>query len=88
MLGPQGSCQSVQFAMLAGFVRALWALLLVACSVSAQDLLAELDYGSFKGAYSQQYNISYWQKIPYAAPPLGENRYIRSQPPMPKTHTE
>jgi hypothetical protein len=40
----------------------------------AQDLLASLDYGTFQGAYSAQYNISYWQKIPFAAPPIGENR--------------
>ena len=40
----------------------------------AQDLIAELEYGTFHGAYSEQYNISYWQKIPFAAPPVGENR--------------
>ncbi|KAF9262430.1 carboxylesterase [Marasmius fiardii PR-910] len=44
-------------------------------------LLAETDYGSFQGAYSAQYNISYWQKIPYAAPPVGENRFRGPQPP-------
>ncbi|KAK1512833.1 carboxylesterase [Colletotrichum tamarilloi] len=44
-------------------------------------LLAELDYGNFQGAYSDQYNISYWQKIPYAAPPVGENRFRGPQPP-------
>jgi hypothetical protein len=47
--------------------------LVVRCTY-AQDLVASLDYGTFQGAYSAQYNISYWQKIPYAAPPLGENR--------------
>lgn len=47
------------------------------------DLVAELDYGSFRGARSARYNISYWQKIPYAAPPLGENRFRAPQPPVP-----
>lgn len=45
-------------------------------------LLAETDYGSFQGAYSETYNISYWQKIPYAAPPVGENRFRGPQPPQ------
>ncbi|KAK2046941.1 carboxylesterase [Colletotrichum somersetense] len=47
----------------------------------ATHLVANLDYGSFQGAYSQQYNISYWKKIPYAAPPVGENRFRGPQPP-------
>ncbi|GAB7352546.1 hypothetical protein MBLNU459_g2935t1 [Dothideomycetes sp. NU459] len=46
------------------------------------NLLAELDYGNFTGAYSKQYNISYWQKIPFAAPPVGENRFRAPQPPL------
>lgn len=54
-------------------------LLIVALSLAqlvlAQSLVAHLDYGSFQGAYDVEYNISYWQKIPYAAPPVGENRY-------------
>ncbi|KAK8089569.1 secreted lipase [Apiospora hydei] len=41
--------------------------------VLAQSLVAYLDYGTFQGAYNAEYNISYWQKIPYAAPPVGEN---------------
>lgn len=40
----------------------------------ARDLVVELDYGTFQGAYSEKYNISYWQKIPFAAPPVGKNR--------------
>ena len=51
--------------------------------VLGQNLLARLDYGTFEGAYSQQYNISYWQKIPFAAPPVGENRFRAPQPPVP-----
>ncbi len=58
-------------------------LVLVAPGVLAQDLLVRLDYGTFQGAYSQRYNISYWQKIPFAAPPVGENRFRAPQPPVP-----
>ncbi|CRK45226.1 hypothetical protein BN1723_006527 [Verticillium longisporum] len=47
------------------------------------QLLASLDYGTFKGAYSERYNISYWQRIPFAAPPVGENRFRGPQPPLP-----
>lgn len=57
-------------------------VLLHQSSVLAQTLLAELDYGSFEGAYSEKYNISYWQKIPFAAPPIGENRFRAPQPPL------
>jgi hypothetical protein len=52
---------------------------------AAPQLLAELEYGSFQGAYSAEYNISYWQKIPFAAPPVGENRFRAPQPPIPIT---
>lgn len=38
-------------------------------------LSATLDYGTFRGAYSSAYNISYWTKILFAAPPVGENRF-------------
>lgn len=46
-------------------------------------LEAELDYGTFQGSYSATYNLSYWQKIPFAAPPLGQNRFRGPQPPIP-----
>ena len=56
---------------------------LVASVASAQGtLLATLDYGTFLGAYSNQYNISYWTKIPFAAPPTGQNRFRAPQPPL------
>lgn len=58
-------------------------LLLLSCLVSAQDLLASLDYGTFQGAYSSTYNISYWQKIPFAQPPTGALRFRGPQPPLP-----
>ncbi|KAI0913716.1 carboxylesterase [Ustulina deusta] len=51
----------------------------------SQVLTATLDYGTFRGAYSPTYNISYWQKIPFAAPPIGQNRFRAPQPPIPIT---
>ncbi|KAJ2901967.1 carboxylesterase [Zalerion maritima] len=51
------------------------------------DLLAELSYGSFKGAYDETYNISYWQKIPFAAPPTRENRFRAPQAPLKENGT-
>lgn len=59
----------------------LAALTTVASAVSARHLLADLDYGTFQGAYSSEYDIQYWQKIPYAAPPVGQNRFRAPQPP-------
>jgi hypothetical protein len=50
-------------------------------SVFGQDLTAALDYGTFQGSYSARYNISYWRKIPFAAPPIGVNRFRAPQPP-------
>ncbi|KAI9155070.1 Para-nitrobenzyl esterase [Paramyrothecium foliicola] len=62
----------------------LLSLLTLAAAAPADDtLLAALDYGSFQGAYSARYNISYWQRIPYAAPPTGQNRFRAPQPPLP-----
>lgn len=58
-------------------------LSLLSCLASAQSLLATLDYGAFRGAYSPAYNISYWQKIPFAAPPTGALRFRGPQPPAP-----
>ncbi|KAJ4396967.1 hypothetical protein N0V93_001190 [Gnomoniopsis smithogilvyi] len=58
-------------------------LSLLSCHASAQDLRATLDYGTFDGAYSATYNISYWQKIPFAQPPIGPLRFRGPQPPLP-----
>ncbi|EME84509.1 uncharacterized protein MYCFIDRAFT_152730 [Pseudocercospora fijiensis CIRAD86] len=63
----------------------IW-LLLAALSGAQENLIAHLDYGSFKGAYSSEYNISYWQKIPFAAKPIGPNRFRAPQPPEPITN--
>lgn len=41
---------------------------------------AQLDYGTFRGAYSAADNITYWKTLPYAAPPVGENRFRTPQP--------
>ncbi|KAM3086692.1 hypothetical protein ACMFMG_000817 [Clarireedia jacksonii] len=50
--------------------------------VFSQTLTASLDYGTFQGAYSSKYNITYYQKIPFAAPPVGNNRFRAPQPPL------
>ncbi|TLS27385.1 hypothetical protein PpBr36_05297 [Pyricularia pennisetigena] len=50
-------------------------------SPTIQELTVALDYGSFQGGYSADYNISYWQKIPFAAPPVGALRFRGPQPP-------
>ena len=52
----------------------------------AIQLTASLEYGTFQGSYSPEYNISYYRKIPYAAPPVGENRFRAPQPPIPITN--
>ncbi|KAK4215976.1 carboxylesterase [Rhypophila decipiens] len=46
------------------------------------QLIAALDYGTFKGSYSKEFNITYYQKIPFAAPPTGQNRFRAPQPPL------
>jgi len=58
-------------------------LALTSSSLAQGTLVAELDYGTFSGAYSSTYNISYWQRIAFAAPPVGENRFRAPQPPLP-----
>lgn len=59
---------------------------LLSSALAQGTLLADLDYGSFSGAYSSTYNISYWQRIPFAAPPTGENRFRAPQPPLALTN--
>ena len=64
----------------------LFVLSLFMRPIYGQDLVASLDYGTFQGSYSSTYNISYWRKIPFAAPPTGENRFRAPQPPIPLTN--
>lgn len=64
----------------------LWLISLAPISYAAPTLVAQLDYGTFVGSYSSTYNISYWQKIPFAAPPVGENRFRAPQAPIPITN--
>ncbi|KAI0189344.1 carboxylesterase [Xylaria flabelliformis] len=52
----------------------------------SQVLTAALDYGTFRGAYNPIYDITYWQRIPFAAPPVDQNRFRAPQPPLPITH--
>ncbi|RMZ72124.1 carboxylesterase [Pyrenophora seminiperda CCB06] len=48
--------------------------------------IVELDYGSFLGASSSQYNLTYYRKIPFAASTSGQNRFRAPQPPLPITN--
>ena len=59
---------------------------LITSVLSQGTIVAPLDYGTFAGAYSGEYNISYWQKIPFAAPPTGSNRFRSPQSPLPITN--
>ncbi|RAH70447.1 putative carboxylesterase [Aspergillus aculeatinus CBS 121060] len=61
-------------------------LCLLALFVSAINAyeapLVTLGYGIFQGSYDATYNLSYFRKIPFAAPPTGENRFRAPQPPL------
>ena len=68
-------------------MRFLSALALVIASLATlskayDDPLIHLDYGSFQGRYDTTYNLSYFRKIPFAAPPTGRNRFRAPQPPL------
>ncbi|KGO73825.1 Carboxylesterase, type B [Penicillium italicum] len=54
----------------------------VTASTAWENPQVSLDYGSFKGQYDSTYNLSYFRKIPFAAPPIGENRFRAPQPPL------
>ncbi|EPS29246.1 hypothetical protein PDE_04195 [Penicillium oxalicum 114-2] len=61
----------------------LCVVLSIGCLAYAyDDPLVHLDYGSFQGKYDTAYNLSYFRKIPFAAPPIGENRFRAPQPPF------
>ncbi|CAG8960762.1 hypothetical protein HYFRA_00002299 [Hymenoscyphus fraxineus] len=56
-------------------------ILLQISSSLSQLTIASLDYGTFAGAYNEEYNITLYRRIPFAAPPIGENRFRAPQPP-------
>ncbi|KAH6878302.1 Alpha/Beta hydrolase protein [Alternaria rosae] len=49
---------------------------------NASQPIVHLDYGTFRGASSSQYNLTYYRKIPFAASTAGENRFRAPQPPL------
>lgn len=55
----------------------------VIAAAAYPDPLVETAQGSFQGKYSEQYNISYFRKIPFGASTAGENRFRAPQPPAP-----
>ncbi|KAF2022272.1 alpha/beta-hydrolase [Aaosphaeria arxii CBS 175.79] len=55
---------------------------LIQTSIAATPPTVHLNYGTFAGAYSQPYNLTYFRKIPFAAPPSGRNRFRAPQPPL------
>ncbi|KAJ5523345.1 hypothetical protein N7513_012889 [Penicillium frequentans] len=57
-------------------------LALVAMVSAYDDPLVQLNYGNFQGKYDTTYNLSYFRKIPFAAPPTGQNRFRGPQPPL------
>lgn len=64
----------------------IFAFLALSVATNAYDNpLINLNYGSFQGKYDTTYNLSYFRKIPFAAPPTGSNRFRAPQPPLPIT---
>jgi carboxylesterase type B len=51
-------------------------------SRDASRPIVKLDYGTFQGAVSSQYNITYYRQIPFAASTAGKNRFRAPQPPL------
>lgn len=68
--------------MLSLFAFLSLALALTGLVNAYDDPLVQLHYGSFQGKYDTTYNISYFRKIPFAAPPTGTNRFRAPQPPL------
>jgi carboxylesterase type B len=50
-------------------------------SRNASPPIVKLDYGTFQGAVSLKYNVTYYRKIPFAASTAGQNRFRGPQPP-------
>jgi carboxylesterase type B len=57
--------------------------ILATLTTGFSDPIAHLDYGTFQGKHNIQLNISHFRRIPYAAPPTGQNRFRAPQPPIP-----
>ncbi|KAE8335864.1 hypothetical protein BDV24DRAFT_168864 [Aspergillus arachidicola] len=69
-------------ALLIHHLLALYLTLTLSVARAYESPLISLDYGVFQGRYDSTYNLSYFRKIPFAAPPTGENRFRAPQPPM------
>jgi carboxylesterase type B len=65
------------------FSKFIFALVALTVVTNAYDNpLVNLNYGSFQGNYDTTYNLSFFRKIPFAAPPTGNNRFRAPQPPL------
>jgi carboxylesterase type B len=60
--------------------------LILASPAPAAAATVKLRYGTFTGAYSTAYNLTYYRKIPFAASTAGRNRFRAPQPPLPITN--
>jgi carboxylesterase type B len=54
----------------------------VTAQVQPVEPVVNLDYGSFRGKYNAKYNINLFRCIPFAAPPVGQNRFGAPKPPQ------
>ncbi|KAF1989313.1 alpha/beta-hydrolase [Aulographum hederae CBS 113979] len=73
---------------MATYVDVLQRLLEVLQHVAPNDPIITLLYGTFQGKTSPEYNLTYFRRIPYAAPPIGPLRFRRPQPPLPVPQSE
>ncbi|KAF2654553.1 alpha/beta-hydrolase [Lophiostoma macrostomum CBS 122681] len=64
------------------FVFVLLLVSVTATPITQNDsLLVTLDYGTFQGAQSAAYNLTYFRRIPFGASTAGTNRFRAPQPP-------
>lgn len=54
---------------------------LITTASAYDNPLIHLDYVSLQGKYDNEYNLTYFRKIPFASPPTGENRFRAPQAP-------
>jgi carboxylesterase type B len=46
------------------------------CAASVvPDPIVHLDHGALQGKFSEKYNITFFRRIPFAAPPIGNGRF-------------